>query len=265
MGHVIGGGVINVPEARVKAIREHPLPRTRKQLTAFLGLIGFYRKFIKEYHRWSSALTPSTSRNAAGVVEWTSQMMEAFRGLCDQLSSSVCLIVPCVSDVFVVESDVSVIEIGLVLSVRRNDELLPVVLFSRQLKGAQCRYSAQELEGLALYESIRHFGFYLYNRRFTVVTDHRALVTLMTSKQENRRLHNWSMKLTEFEFSVEYRSGKENIVANCLSRCYERDGEEYCADGGHQQRRRGEMWASPHEIKKKTKERKIKKIETLSL
>ncbi len=68
--HVIGG-VINVPEARVKAIREHPLPRSRKQLRAFLGLISFYRKFIKEYHRWSTALTPSTSRNAAGVVEWT--------------------------------------------------------------------------------------------------------------------------------------------------------------------------------------------------
>ncbi len=159
LGHVIGGGVINVPEARVKAIREHPLPRTRKQLRAFLGLIGFYRKFIKEYHRWSSALTPSTSRNAAGVVEWTSQMMEAFRGLRDQLSSSVCLIVPCVSDVFVVESDASATGIGAVLSVRRNDELLPVAFFSRQLKGTQCRYSAQELDGLALYESIRHFGF----------------------------------------------------------------------------------------------------------
>ncbi len=144
------------------------------------------------------------------------------RGLRDQLSSSVCLIVPCVSDVFVVKSDASATVIGAVLSVRRNDELLPVAFFSRQLKGAQCRYSAQELEGLALYESIRHFGFYLYNRRFTVVIDHRALVTLMTAKQGNRRLHNWSMKLTEFKFSVEY----ENIVADCLSCCYERDGEK---------------------------------------
>ncbi len=89
VGHVVGGGAINVPEARVTAIRGHPLPRTKKQLRAYLGLVGFYRRFIKDYHRWSSTLTPSTSKNVAGVVEWTSQMMEAFHGLCGQLSHSV--------------------------------------------------------------------------------------------------------------------------------------------------------------------------------
>jgi len=104
LGHVVGGGVINVPEARVRAIREHPLPRTRKQLRAFLGMVGFYRRFIWNYHRWSSTLTPSTSRNAAGTVEWTSQMIEAFYSLCEQLCSSVCLIVPCVSDIFVLQT-----------------------------------------------------------------------------------------------------------------------------------------------------------------
>ncbi len=88
------------------------------------------------------------------------------------------------------------------------------------------------------------------------MTDHRALVTLMTAKQENRRLHNWSMKLTEFKFSVEYCSGKENIVADCLSRCYERDGEEYCADGGHQQRRRGGGRCGPAHMKWRKRRRR---------
>ncbi len=220
LGHVVGGRVINVPETRVRAIREHPLPKTRKQLRAFLGLVGYYRRFIRNYHSWSSSLTPSTSRNAAGTVEWSSQMMEAFHGLCKSLCHSVCLVVPCVSDVFVLECDASVSGVGAVLSVVRGEEHLPVAFFSKQLKGAHQRYSAQKLEGLALFEAVRHFAFYLYGKEFTVVTDHRSLVTLMMTRQLNRRLYNWALKLTEFKFKVVCHSGRENGVADCLSRCH---------------------------------------------
>ncbi len=238
LGHVVGGGVINVPETRVRAIREHPLPKTRKQLRAFLGLVGYYRRFIRNYHSWSSSLTPSTSRNAAGTVEWSSQMMEVFHGLCKSLCHSVCLVVPCVSDVFVLECDASVSGVGAVLSVVRGEEHLPVAFFSKQLKGAQQRYSAQELEGLALFEAVRHFAFYLYGKEFTVVTDHRSLVTLMMTRQLNRRLYNWALKLTEFKFKVVYRSGHENGVADCLSRCHTREIEDG-AVGSHQQKEEG--------------------------
>ena len=185
----------------------------------------------------------STSSNAAGTVEWTSQTMEAFRNLCGQLSSSVCLFVPCVSDVFVLECDACSTGIGAVLSMRRDDGLQPVAFFSHQLKGPQGHYSAQELEGLALYESITHFSFYLYRKRFTVITDHQALVTLMTAKQKNRRLDNWSMKLSEYQFDVIYRKGSENIAADSLSRCYGRD--EVYADREHQQRKEGEDVGQP--------------------
>ncbi len=81
--------------------------------------------------------------------------------------------------------------------------------FSRQLHGAQCRYSAQELEGLGLFESIRHFK---------VVTDHKPLVSLMTAPQKNKRLLNWAIKVGEFHFKVIYRKGGLNWVADCLSR-----------------------------------------------
>ncbi len=166
-------------------------------------------------------------------------MMEAFHGLCGQLSHSVCLCVPCVSDVFVLECDTSASGVGAVLSVTRAKVRFPVAFFSRQLRGAQCRYSAQKLEGLALFEAVRHFAFYLYSRKFTVVTNHRSLVTLMSARQENRRLYNWALKLTEFEFDIVYRSGKENGVADCLSRCYVREDEETRAAGDRQQREEG--------------------------
>ncbi len=139
-----------------------------------------------------------------GVVSWTSSMLDAFHALCNQLSVSVCLCVPCASDVFVVESDASSTGVGAVRSVVRNNEKLPVAFFSKQLRGAQANYSAQELEGLGIYEAIRHFAYFLYGRKFTVVTDHKGLVNMRCGKQENRRIYNWCLKLFMYDFNIVY-------------------------------------------------------------
>ncbi len=221
LGHLIGNGVVSVPETRVRAILEHPLPRSRKQLRGFLGLVGFYRRFVRGIHRWTSALTPHTSGSGTGRIEWTGPMKEAFRKLCHVLSDSVVLCVPQRSDNFVLECDACSSGVGAVLSVVRGEETRPVAFFSHQLKGAQMRYSAQELECLAVVEAITHFAYYLYGASFTVLTDHRGLESLRDGKQCNRRVHGWSMKLSEFDFIIKYRSGVDNVVADDLSRCYE--------------------------------------------
>ncbi len=223
LGHKIGDGEICVPEARVEAIRNHPLPKTRKQLRSFLGLVGFYRRFIRGFHEWSSILTPHTSTAKSGRVSWTKPMLDAFHGLCVQLCNSVCLCVPCASDCFVLECDASSTGVGAVLSVVRGEETLPVAFFSKQLRGAQTKYSAQELEGLGVFESIKHFAYFLYGRRFKVITDHKGLVNMRTGRQDNRRIYNWCLKLSEFEFEMVYRAGKQNVVADGLSRCFEED------------------------------------------
>ncbi len=226
LGHVIGDGLMRVPEARIKAIAEHPVPKTRKQLRAFLGLIGYYRRFVEGFHRWSSCLTPHTVKMSPGEVQWTDSMLEAFSKLCMSLCNHVCLNVPCGGDDFCLECDASASGIGAVLSVRRGADWRPVAFFSRQLRGAQVRYSAQELEGLALYESVQYFAFYLYGRRFTIITDHRGLEWLRSGRQKNRRVYGWALKLSEFQFEVVYRSGARNVVADDLSRCHQgsRDG-----------------------------------------
>ncbi len=234
--HVVGGGEMCIPEARVKALKEHPRRKTRRQLRAFLSMLNFYRRFVPKFHQWSSLLTPSTSKSAPGVVEWSDRMVEAFQGLKDELCSDVYLCILSNDDSYVLETDACSTGVGAVLSVKRNGKLRPVAFYSRQLHGAQCHYSAQELEGLGLYEAIRHFAFYLYGRHFTVVTDHQSLVTLMSAHQHNRRLHNWAMKLTEFTFEIIYRKGSDNVVADCLSRCHEPNED---ADRGHQQKEGG--------------------------
>ena len=176
LGHQVGGGVISVPAARVRAIKDHPLPKTRKQLRAFLGMVGYYRRFIAGYHCWSAVLTPHTSSLSAGSVSWAEPVLGAFHALCNELCNAVCLYVPCVSDVYVLECDASSTGVGAALSVERGEERLPVAFLSRQLKGAQTRYSAQELEWLAVYESVNHFAYFLYGRKFRVITDHKGLM-----------------------------------------------------------------------------------------
>ncbi len=94
LGHVVGDGRLCVPEARVIALRQHPRPKTRKQLRAFLGLVGYDRRFIAGLHRWASVLMPHTSVKDMRRLEWTDQMVAAFGELCNVLSDVVCLCVP---------------------------------------------------------------------------------------------------------------------------------------------------------------------------
>ncbi len=226
LGHVVGDGRLCVPEARVIALRQHPRPKTRKQLRAFLGLVGYYRRFIAGFHQWASVLTPHTSVKDMRRLEWTDQMVAAFGELCNVLSDVVCLCVPSSCDIFVLECDASGTGVGAVLSVDREGEKLPVAFFSRQLRGAQCRYSAQELECLAVVESVKHFSYYLYGRRFKLITDHKGLSSLRSGRQLNRRVYGWALTLAEFDFELEYRSGSQNVVADDLSRCH-----AGCSDG----------------------------------
>ena len=119
---------------------------------------------------------------------------------------------------FIVHSDASGAGIGATLNVQRDGVEKPVAFFSRQLQGAEKRYSATELEGLAVFKSINFWDHFLYGQKFTVVTDHRALVYLLQSKRLNKRLHGWVLKLLDFNFDIMYRPGKANSDADGLSR-----------------------------------------------
>ena len=100
----------------------------------------------------------------------------------------------------------------------RDGKEMPVAFYSRQLRGAEKRYSATELKALAVVAAIHPFLPYLFGRHFSVVTDHQALKALMTTTPLNRRLQGWALKLQNFAFSVVYRAGKENGNADGLSR-----------------------------------------------
>ncbi len=223
LGHQIGGGVMSVSEARVTAIREHPQPRTRRQLRSFLGLLSYFRQFVEGFHKFSSVLSPHTSGPPLEILTWTEEMLRAFQGLRVSLCRDVVLCVPHVDDIFRLETDACATGVGGVLCVYREGVWRPAGFFSRQLRGAQTRYSAQELEGLAVWECVKHFSYFLYGHKFTVVTDHKGLVNLTSGRQENRRLKGWALKLSEYDFDIVYRKGADNSAADCLSRAFEPD------------------------------------------
>ena len=111
--------------------------------------------------------------------------------------------------------------LGAVLSVRRKEEELPVAFYSRKLQPRERRYSASELEGLAVVSAVLHFDAYLITHPFLIETDHRALIFLNSTKQVNGRLARWAMKLQPFSFDIRYRPGSVNSNADALSRLVE--------------------------------------------
>ncbi len=127
-------------------------------------------------------------------------------GLCNR----VILYVPTLSDSFVLYTDASGDGLGACLHVIREEEELPVAFYSRQLQGAETKYTVTELEALAIVAAIQHFEFYLYGAPVVVFTDHKACTSLLTSTHVNKRLMRLALKLQGMALDIQYRPGKEN-------------------------------------------------------
>ena len=242
LGHIIGGGELAVPAHRAAAMAEYVQPRTKKQLRSFLGAASYYRQFIKGYARMAAVLSPGTSKSAPSVVNWTGEGLEAFSRIRVSLVDVCCLTVPTQEDVFTLHTDASGLGIGATLNVRREGKEVPVAFYSKQLQGAQHHYSATELEALAVFKVVHYFSHYLYGCRFTVITDHKALVRFLHSRILNRRLHGWLLQLLQFDFEILYRPGSENCDADALSRQAwdSREGDPFKLEDGGQQLRAAE-------------------------
>ena len=232
LGHQIGGGEMAVPEHRATAMAEFVLPRTKRQLRAFLGSASYYRKFVSHFADHSSLLTPSTSKFSPSVVVWSEEMLEAFHTLRVSLVDVCALTVPSLEDSFVLHSDASGAGIGAALYVVRDGEEKLVAFFSKQLQGAQFRYLATELEALAVFKAIHFFAHYLWGTCFEVVTDHKALVYLMSSNKLNKRLTGWALQLMDFNFYITYKPGATHLDADGMSRQGWRDQDLPEAEGG---------------------------------
>ena len=169
----LGGGVVRPEEDKVKAVKDFPTPKTKKEVRSFLGLAGYYRKFIPNFASIAAVLTDLTKKSAPVTVKWNSSCGDAFNTLKESLCQPPLLNSPDFNRKFILQTDASERGTGAVLSqLDERGQEHPVAFFSRKLLPREERYSTIEKECLAIKFGIQAFKVYLLERTFQVQTDH---------------------------------------------------------------------------------------------
>jgi hypothetical protein len=200
---------------KVRVVTDWPQPRSARAIRGFLGLAGYYRKFIKNF---GTIAAPLTALLKEGFI-WTNVASSAFEELKTAITTTPILAMPDFRQPFVVECDASTHGFGAVLI----QDSHPVAFFSRPTAPRHLSLATYERELIGLVLAIRHWRPYLWGRRFMVRTDHFSLKFLLDQRLATILQHHWVGKLLGFDFSVEYKTGSSNTVADALSR---RDTED---------------------------------------
>jgi hypothetical protein len=218
LGHVVRKGEILPEEDKLRKIEQAPVPETKKQVRAFLGLAGYYRKFIPNFSAIALPLSDLTKKNAPNTVIWTADCEKAFRALKARLISKPVLQLPNLAEPFILRTDASDCGLGAVLLQEKAGVFHPVAYASRKLSAPESKYSTIERECLAVVWATQKFQPFLYGRTFVLETDHQPLRYLQTAKVVNSRLMRWSLLLQAYSFTVRVIPGSRNVGADYLSR-----------------------------------------------
>ncbi|MGL5709061.1 MAG: pol polyprotein, partial [Aeromonas sp.] len=220
LGYRISKNQIKPTEDRIGNIKNFPVPNTIKELRSFLGLVSYCRTFVENLAAKAKPLSDLLKNNpsASKTVIFTNEENEAFNIIKGLINDTSKLAIPDYEKPFIVITDASTRGIsGILAQKSKEGEEIPVSFFSKTLNDAQSRYSATQLELLAVIETLRHFKHYLIHKRFLLKTDHEALLALNHTKNRNSMLFRWSLLLSDFDFDIEHIKG-ENNPADILSR-----------------------------------------------
>lgn len=174
LGHVISSDGVRPDPNKVKAVTNFPTPRNPKNIKQFLGLVGYYRRFIPQFSKIAKPLTDLLKKDR--TFQWKEDQNKAFKELRNSLCSDPILQYPDFTQPFVLTTDASGYAIGGVLSQGKIGKDLPVAYVSRILNKAEQNYSTIEKECLAIIYCVNHFRPYLDRRKFTIITDNKPLV-----------------------------------------------------------------------------------------
>jgi hypothetical protein len=186
LGHVIGSNGMRPDEKRVEAVKDYPVRKTTREIKGFLGLAGYYRRFIPNFSKIAKPLTELLKKNKPYV--WDDRTEKAFGTLKEKLTTQPLLQYPDFTKPFVLTTDANNDAIGTVLSQGPIGKDLPIAYASRTLNNAERNCPTVERELLAIVWGCKHFRQYLYGRKFTIVTDHRPLTWMFSVKGPSSRL-----------------------------------------------------------------------------
>lgn len=219
LGHVLSADGLKPQPDKIQIIKDYRRPKNVKQLRGFLGFINFYAKFAKNYAEETAPLLKLVKKGVK--YEWTNDHQEAFERIKALFMETMILAHPDPRKPYVLTTDASDVAVGAVLS-QRNDagEEEVVTFISRTLKGAEVGYFTTEKELLAIVWALEKLSTYLRGAKILIRTDHQALTFIKTSRFTNARLRRWMLAIQDYDIEIEYITGKKNVVADVLSRCY---------------------------------------------
>ena len=221
LGHSVSErGFEPLPE-KLESIRKMPAPRTAKEVKQFLGLIGYYRKFVPRFADISRPLTKLTRHNV--VFEWTDQCSKAFNHLRELLMEYPILRYPDPKQGYILYTDASGIGWSGVLTQEHLDEKgkrknHPICYVSGQFRGSQLNWAALTKEAYAIYMSVRRLSFYVTDAEVTIRSDHLPLKKFLNKQTMNSKVNNWAVELEQFRLHLEWIPGTRNLLADSLSR-----------------------------------------------
>ena len=214
LGHVISKDGVAVDPSKVEAVENWKPPTNASEVRSFLGLAGYYRRFVEGFSRIAMPLTNLTRKNVK--FEWNDACNDSFLELKKRLITAPVLTIPTGEEGFVIYSDASGTGLGAVLMQHGK----VIAYASRQLKDYERNYPTHDLELAAVVFALKIWRHYLYGVHCEIYTDHKSLKYFFTQKELNMRQRRWLELVKDYDCEILYHPGKANKVADALSRKY---------------------------------------------
>ncbi|GJV31725.1 putative nucleotidyltransferase, ribonuclease H [Tanacetum coccineum] len=212
LGHVIDKDSIHVDPTKIESIRYWASPKTPIEIHQFLGLAGYYRRFIEGFSKIAKPMTKLTQKSVK--FDWGEKEEAAFQTLKQKLCSAPIFVLPEGRENFVVYCDASHKGLGAVLMQKER----VIAYASRQLKIHEKNYTTRDLELGAVVFALKMWRRYLYGMKCVVFTDHKILQHILDQKELNMRQRRWLELLSDYDYEIHYHPRKVNVVADALSR-----------------------------------------------
>ncbi|WVZ73567.1 hypothetical protein U9M48_021856 [Paspalum notatum var. saurae] len=212
LGHIVSKGGIMVDPSKISSVMDWKVPEMVKEVRGFLGLVGYYRRFIESFSRIAK---PMTSLLEKGVLFiWTKERQAAFDELKKRLTTAPVLTLLDLTKSFTVYCDASKEGLGCVLM----QEGKVIAYASRQLRKHEVNYPTHDLELAAVVHALKICRHYLFGNRCEIYTDHKSLKYIFTQNELNMRQRRWLELIKDYDLEIHYHPGKANVVADALRR-----------------------------------------------
>ena len=216
LGFLVSKSGVRPDPKKIQAVQEWPTPKNVKDVQSFLGFANWLRRFIKDFSRIAIPLTALTRKTQPFV--WGPHEEQAFQDMKQALTTAPTVLAPDTKLPYTVLTDASDYAVGGVLCQDQGNGLQPIAFESAKLNPAQVNYAIHEKEMFAMVYCYQKWRHYLEGAPSTVITDHHSLKYLQTQPTLSRRQTRWMEFMARFDYQIEYKSGKQNVAADALSR-----------------------------------------------